>query len=398
MIGQPPRDTPATGASALPEEIVENELPSQEVGVADVPEALVYVAPQWKLVWWRFRKHRLATISAAILLVIYGVAAFAEFVAPTTGDANNPAYTYAPPQRVHVWDSGHLGLYVYGYKMTRDPVTLEQSFKVDRTQKIPLTLFGRGPSYRMWGLFDTSRHLLAPTPRDAPVYLLGANALGQDVLSRVIYGARISMSIGLVGVALSLVIGLLLGGISGYYGGAADTLIQRLIEFLISIPTIPLWMGLAAAVPPTWSPIRSYFAITVILSVIGWTQLARVVRGRFLSMRQEDFVTAAVLDGASSFRVMWRHMLPLLSSHIIAATTLAVPTMILAETTLSFLGLGLQPPAVSWGVLLQEAQNIRAIATAPWLVIVPGAAVVVAVLAFNFVGDGLRDAADPYGG
>ena len=215
MIGQPPRDTPATGASALPEEIVENELPSQEVGVADVPEALVYVAPQWKLVWWRFRKHRLATISAAILLVIYGVAAFAEFVAPTTGDANNPAYTYAPPQRVHVWDSGHLGLYVYGYKMTRDPVTLEQSFKVDRTQKIPLTLFGRGPSYRMWGLFDTSRHLLAPTPRDAPVYLLGANALGQDMLSRVIYGARISMSIGLVGVALSLVLGMLLGGISG---------------------------------------------------------------------------------------------------------------------------------------------------------------------------------------
>jgi peptide/nickel transport system permease protein len=230
------------------------------------------------------------------------------------------------------------------------------------------------------------------------VFLLGANSLGQDVLSRVVYGARISLSIGLVGVALSLVLGLLLGGISGYYGGAADTLIQRLIEFLISIPTIPLWMGLAAAVPPTWSPIKSYFAITVILSVIGWTQLARVVRGRFLSMRQEDFVTAALLDGAGPFRVMRRHMLPLLSSHIIAATTLAVPTMILAETTLSFLGLGLQAPAVSWGVLLQEAQNIRAIATAPWLVIVPGVAVVIAVLAFNFIGDGLRDAADPYGG
>ena len=258
MIGQPPRDTPATGASALPEEIVENELPSQEVGVADVPEALVYVAPQWKLVWWRFRKHRLATISAAILLVIYGVAAFAEFVAPTTGDANNPAYTYAPPQRVHVWDSGHLGLYVYGYKMTRDPVTLEQSFKVDRTQKIPLTLFGRGPSYRMWGLFDTSRHLLAPTPRDAPVYLLGANALGQDVLSRVdlrradldVDRARRRRAQPRARVCCS-------AGSRATTAAPLDTLIQRLIEFLLSIPTIPLWMGLAAAVPPTWSPIRS---------------------------------------------------------------------------------------------------------------------------------------------
>lgn len=382
----------------LPETIVEAELPSAELGLPEVPEALVYVAPQWKLVWWRFRKHRLAMISAVVLLGVYGIATFAEFLAPTTGDSNNSAYTYAPPQRLHFIDHGHLGLYVYPYKATRDPVTLEQTFTVDKAHKIPLSLFGRGPGYRMWGLFDTNRHLLAPTPRDAPVFLIGANALGQDVLSRVIYGARISMSIGLVGVAFSLVIGLLLGGISGYYGGATDTLIQRLIEFLISIPTIPLWLGLAAAVPPGWSPIKSYFAITVILSVIGWTQLARVVRGRFLSMRQEDFVTAALLDGASPFRVMRRHMLPLLSSHIIAATTLAVPAMILAETTLSFLGLGLQPPAVSWGVLLQEAQNIRAIATAPWLVIAPGVAVVIAVLSFNFIGDGLRDAADPYGG
>lgn len=397
MLGRPPRDTPA-GDAPLLEPIADNELPSAELGLPDIPEARVYVAPQWKLVWWRFRKHRLAMISAVLLLAVYGVAAFAEFLAPTSGDASNSAYTYAPPQRLHFIDDGKLGLYVYAYKMTRDPVTLEQSFEVDKTKKIPLSLFGRGPSYRMWGLFTTDRHLLAPTPRDAPVFLLGANALGHDVLSRVIYGARISMSIGLVGVALSLVIGLLLGSVSGYYGGAADTVIQRLIEFLISIPTIPLWMGLAAAVPPTWSPIMTYFAITVILSVIGWTELARVVRGRFLAMRQDDFVTSALLDGASSFRVMRRHMLPLLSSHIIAATTLAVPTMILAETTLSFLGLGLQAPAVSWGVLLQEAQNIRAIATAPWLVIVPGLAVVLSVLAFNFVGDGLRDAADPYGG
>jgi peptide/nickel transport system permease protein len=395
LIGQPPRDTPP-GDPLLPDTLIEDELPSGDMDSLDVPVAQVYVAPQWKLVWWRFCKHRLALVSAAVLLGIYGVAACAEFFAPTTREASNSLYTYAPPQRLHFVDHGHLGLYVYAYKMTRDPVTLEQKFKVDKKHKIPLTLFGRGPSYTMWGLFKTNIHLIAPTPRDAPVYLLGANALGQDVLSRVIYGARISMSIGLVGVAISLVLGLFLGGLSGYYGGATDTLLQRLIEFLISIPTIPLWMGLAAAVPPTWSAVQTYFAITVILSVIGWTQLARVVRGRFLAMRQEDFVTAAVLDGASAKRVMWRHMMPLLSSHVIAATTLAVPTMILAETTLSFLGLGLQAPAVSWGVLLQEAQNIRAISTAPWLVIVPGVAVVIAVLAFNFVGDGLRDAADPY--
>jgi peptide/nickel transport system permease protein len=399
VLGQPPRDSPVASDELLADETVEEDLRAPgAVSPPDLEEARVYVAPQWKLVWWRFRRHRLAMISAALLLAIYGVAAFAEFLAPTTGDATNSSYTYAPPQRVHLLDDGHVGLYVYGFKMKRDPVTLEQSFTVDKSQKIPLKLFGHGPKYKLWGLFETDRHLLAPSPPDAPLFLLGANAFGQDVLSRVIYGARISMSIGLVGVALSLVLGLLLGGISGYYGGAADTAIQRLIEFLISIPTIPLWMGLAAAVPPTWSPVRSYFAITVILSVIGWTQLARVVRGRFLAMRQEDFVTAALLDGAGPFRVMWRHMLPLLSSHVIAATTLAVPTMILAETTLSFLGLGLQAPAVSWGVLLQEAQNIRAIATAPWIVIVPSVAVVVAVLSFNFVGDGLRDAADPYGG
>lgn len=368
--------------------------------VVEQGESRVYVASQWRLVWWRFRRHKLAMFGAAVLLMIAFTAIFAEAIAPTTLDANDASYTYAPPQRLHFLDrSGggtDIGPFVYAYKMKRDPETFAETFTVDRTKKIPLGFFVHGSEYKLWGLVTTDIHLFGAKKEGAPLYLLGANAQGQDLLSRVVYGARISMSIGLVGVGLSLLLGIMLGGISGYYGGAADTIIQRMIEFLISIPTIPLWMGLAAAVPAGWSPVKSYFAITVILSLIGWTELARVVRGRFLGMRQEDFVMAALLDGVGEVRVMWRHMLPSIMSHIIAATTLAVPTMILAETTLSFLGLGLQPPVVSWGVLLQEAQNLRAISTAPWLVIFPGLAVVAAVLSLNFVGDGLRDAADPY--
>jgi peptide/nickel transport system permease protein len=370
---------------------VEATPPAAGVAV-DEPPARTYVASQWRLVWWRFRKHRLAMASAAVLALIYLVAIFAEFVAPTSRDAHNAKYTYAPPQMLRF--SG--GPYVYGYKMTRDPDTYRQTFTVDRSRKIPLGFFVHGTSYKLLGLIESDIHLFGPKHAGDPFYPWGANRQGQDVLSRVIYGARISMSIGLVGVALSLLLGVLLGGVAGYYGGGVDTSIQRLVEFLIAIPTIPRWMGLAAAVPPDWSPVKSYFAITVILSLLGWTQLALAVRSRFLAMRHEDFVTAAMLDGASQFRVIWRHMLPSFTSHIIAAVTLAVPMMILAETTLSFLGLGLQAPVVSWGVLLQEGQNLRAITTAPWLVIAPGAAVVVAVLSFNVVGDGLRDAADPY--
>lgn len=358
------------------------------------------VASQRRLVWWRFRQHRLAMAGAVILLVVYVVALFADFVAPASPGAYDTTYTYAAPQRIHWVHDGpagrDIGPYVYGYTMQRDPDTFEEVFTVDESQRIPLGVFVRGDEYWPLGLVTTDRHLFGPQEAGAPFYLLGANAQGQDVLSRVVHGARISLSIGLVGVSFSLVLGLLLGGLSGFYGGRVDTVIQRLVEFLMSIPTIPLWMGLAAAVPPGWSSVKTYFAITVILAVIGWTELARVVRGRFLAMRQEDFVTASLLDGASEVRVMWRHMLPSFASHVIASVTLAVPSMILAETTLSFLGLGLQAPAVSWGVLLQEGQNLRAITTAPWLVAVPGLAVVLVVLAFNFVGDGLRDAADPY--
>ncbi len=352
-------------------------------------------ASQSRLVWWRFRKHRLAVAGAIVLALLYFSAIFAQFLAPNTLESYNVKYTYAPPQGIHFFGEDSL-LYTHGYTMARDPDTFKETFTVDDSRQVPLGFFVHREEYALLGLIETDIHLFGPKDREDPFYLFGANAQGQDVFSRVIYGSRISLSIGLVGVALSLVLGLLLGGISGFYGGAADTVIQRLIEFLTSIPTIPLWMGLAAAVPPGWSPVKSYFAITVILSLIGWTHLARVVRGRFLAMRQEDFVTASMLDGAGPYRVMWRHMLPSFTSHVIASVTLAIPAMILAETTLSFLGLGLQPPVVSWGVLLHEGQNLRAIATAPWLAIVPGVAVVIAVLSLNFVGDGLRDAADPY--
>lgn len=362
-------------------------------------EARIYVASQWKLTWWRFRKHRVAMISAVVVLLVYLVALFAEFLAPFPTDMYNSRYTFAPPQRVHLFLSTDEGLqfkpHVNGFDVEIDPVALRRTFVINPDVVYPIGFFVEGFSYRLLGLIETNIHLIGPINPDDPMYLLGADRLGRDVFSRLIFGTRISMSIGLVGVMLSFVLGILLGGISGLYGGMADNLIQRLIEFIRSVPTIPLWLGLAAALPMTWSPLAVYFGITIILSLIGWTDLARVVRGRFLTLRTEDFVMAARLDGAGQQRIIWKYMVPSFTSHIIASLTLAIPGMILAETALSFLGLGLRPPIVSWGVLLQEAQNIRAVATAPWL-LAPGVAVVVTVLALNFLGDGLRDAADPY--
>jgi peptide/nickel transport system permease protein len=364
----------------------------------DVPAAYA-LAPQWKLVWWRFRRHRLAVASAVVVVLLALVAVFAEFLAPSAPAAVDAEHTYAPPQRLHVVDTSgggfELGLYVHPYRSERDQETLALAYAVDETRKVPVGFFVRGDPYELWGVVPTDLHLIGTGDPNQPMHLLGADRNGRDVLSRLVYGTRVSLSIGLVGVALTFLLGIVLGGISGYFGGRTDTAIQRVIEFLMSIPTIPLWLGLSAAVPRTWGPLQTYFAITVILSVIGWTDLARVVRGRFLSLREEDFVTAARLDGVSTPRIILRHMLPSFSSHVIASLTLAIPYMILAETALSFLGLGLQPPVVSWGVLLQEAQNIHSIAGAPWLLL-PGLAVVVAVLALNFVGDGVRDSADPY--
>jgi len=364
--------------------------------VATEKEAQVYVAPQWKLVWWKFRKHKVALVSGVIVILIYLVAILVDVLSPFPPGKTDSKFLYAPPQTLHFFDEqGRFGPYVNGYTSKIEPVALRRIFVVDPSAKIPVGFFVEGYEYKLLGLIPTNRHLIGPVDKDQPMFLLGADRLGRDLLSRLITGTRVSMSIGLVGVVLSLVLGILLGGLSGYYGGAVDNLVQRLVEFLRSIPSIPLWMGLAAALPLNWPPERVYFGITVILSLIGWTGLARVVRGRFLSLREEDFVMAARLDGQSELGIILSQMLPAFTSHIIAATTLAIPGMILSETALSFLGLGLREPVVSWGVLLQEAQDIRAIATAPWLLI-PALAVVLAVLTLNFLGDGLRDAADPY--
>ncbi|HEX2994301.1 MAG TPA: ABC transporter permease, partial [Anaerolineales bacterium] len=350
----------------------------QPAGPREV-EAQVFVAPQWKLVWWKFRKHKMAMASGIILTLIYLVALFADFLAPFDPTLTNSNYLYVPPQGLHVdVGKGKPGIYVYGVTSTVDPIALRREFKLDPSQVIPLKFWVRGWEYKLLGIFKTDVHLFGPVNPVQPAYLMGADRLGRDLLSRMIMGTRVSMSIGLVGVFFSLILGIFLGGISGYYGGSWDQLIQRTIDFLRSIPSIPLWMGLAAAMPLQWPAERVYFAITVILSLIGWTSLARVVRGRFLSLREEDFVTAARLDGASQPRIIFWHMLPAFTSHIIASITLAIPGMIISETSLSFLGLGLREPVVSWGVLLQDAQDIRNIATAPWLLI-PAIAVVVSV-------------------
>ncbi|KGM32210.1 peptide ABC transporter permease [Inquilinus limosus MP06] len=354
---------------------------------------------QWALIYRRFRRHRLAWWSGVVVIAIYIVAAFAEFVAPYGPETYNSRYTYAPPQMLKFFGhdaQGNFALaYVNGIKSTVDPLTVQRTYVSDPAKVIPVGLFVKGEPYRLLGLIPWDRHLIGPVDPKQPFYLWGADRLGRDVLSLTIHGARVSMSIGLVGVAISLFLGILFGGISGYYGGWVDEVVQRTIDFLKSIPTIPLWMGFAAAIPTNIDPLMVYFWITVILSLLGWTELARVVRGRFLSLRTEDFVLAARLDGCSRQRVIWRHMVPSFTSHIIASVTLAIPSMILAETALSFLGIGLKPPVISWGVLLKDAQNLLAVTTAPWLFI-PGIAVVVAVLALNFLGDGIRDAADPY--
>ena len=356
-------------------------------------------AGQWRLIWRKFRKHRLAMFSGVVMICIYIVALVPGFFAPFTPEEYGASFTYAPPQALHfieqTEDGWRLSPHVNGYKIEIDAEAGRRNFVIDPEVKYPVGFFVRGASYEILGIWETDIHLFGPVNSGDPLYLLGADRLGRDVLTRTIYGTQISMTIGLVGVALSLFFGILLGGISGYYGGWIDNLIQRLIEFLRSLPSIPLWIGLAAAIPQDTPPLQVYFLITVILSVIGWTGLARVVRGKFLALKTEDFVKAAQLDGCSTLRIIFRHMVPTFLSHIIAVVTLAIPGMIIAETSLSFLGIGLRPPVISWGVLLQEAQNIRSISTAPWL-FWPGIAVTVSVLALNFLGDGLRDAADPY--
>ena len=360
-------------------------------------EERYYLATQWQLIRRRFMAHRLALLGIVVLVVLYAGALFAEFVAPYDGFRRFADYQLAAPQRVRLFHDGRpvLRPFVYGLHRERHPETLRWQFTIDRDARYPIALFVRGDPYRLVGLIPADIHLFGVRQEDGFLFLFGTDNLGRDLFSRNVYAARISLSIGLVGVAMSFVLGCLLGGISGYYGGALDTFIQRLIEFLISIPSIPLWMALAAALPNDWPPLRIYFGITLILSVVGWTGLARVVRGKLLELREADFVMAARIAGVAEPHIITRHLLPSFMSYLIVSLTLSIPGMILAETALSFLGVGIQPPAISWGALLQGAQNVRTVALAPWLFI-PGLFIVITVLSFNFVGDGLRDAADPY--
>jgi peptide/nickel transport system permease protein len=386
------------------EQIVELDSHPPEIGGGLVTEAeeRISVAPQWQLMWWRFRKHKLAVISTVIVMLFYLVVAFADFFAYADPLASEAQRSLIAPQPLHLFDEGRFAPYVEAQVGTRDPQTFKRVYVTDPNTKVPLMFFVRGFPYKLFGFIPMDRHLIGVYGADADrtpensLFLLGTDDQGRDQWSRLMYATQISLLIGLVSVAISLFLGVLLGGLSGYLSGTVDTIIQRTIEILRSIPTIPLWMGLAAAVPKDWEIPRVFFVMTLIFSLFTWTELARVVRGRFLSLRHEDFVTSAELVGCSRLRIIFRHLVPSFLSHIIAATTLALPAIIIFETSLSFLGLGMRPPAISWGVMLQQASNIQTAALSPWLLL-PAVPVTVAILAFNFLGDGLRDAADPYG-
>ena len=354
-----------------------------------------YLASQWRMTWWRFRRHRLALWSAFLLGLMYLSTLASEVLAPYDLHTRHSHFIHAPPQQVRFFHDGrYVGPFVHplSYRLNLD--TLQREYREERDRVQRLRFFCRGDAYRFWGLVEGDFHLVCP-PREGTLFLLGSDRLGRDLLSRIIHGARISLTVGLLGITVSFLLGLLLGGLAGYYGGWVDASVQRVIEVVRSFPELPLWMALSAALPVTWSPIGVFFGITLILGLIDWTGLARAVRSKLLALREEDFCTAAILMGARPGRVIARHLLPNFMSHLIASATLSIPAMILGETALSFLGLGLRPPVTSWGVLLGEAQNINAVALYPWLML-PVVPVIVAVLAFNFLGDGLRDAADPY--
>jgi peptide/nickel transport system permease protein len=354
-----------------------------------------YRASQWKIMWWKFRRHRIAVISAVVLLLFYASTLISEFIAPYHLHTRNAKQIYAPPQQLHFFHEGSfVGPFVYGNNMRLDMDTLRRDYTPDPAQVHRVRFFCFGDEYKFWGLIEGRFHFACPA-EGGSLHLLGTDRLGRDLLSRIIYGARVSLTVGLLGIIVSFVIGVTLGGISGYYGGWVDNVIQRFIEMIRCFPELPLWMALSAALPVNWSPILVYFGITIILGLLDWPGLARAVRSKLLALREEDFASAAVLMGAGPGRVIGRHLLPNFASHLIASVTLAVPGMILGETALSFLGLGLRPPVTSWGVLLNEAQNINVVALYPWIMasVIP---VFLVVLSFNFMGDGLRDAADPY--
>ncbi|MER8748263.1 ABC transporter permease [Mesorhizobium sp. M1050] len=367
----------------------------QSVEAMTAEQSKVFQASQLRLMWWKFRRHRLALVSGIFLAALYFGILICEFLAPYNLHTRNMDYIYSPPQRVHLFHNGQLvGPFVYGRQMTLDMDTLKRNYieKPDDVQRI--RFFCKGDSYRFWGLIEGDRHFVCPA-ENGQLFLAGTDRLGRDVLSRIIYGARISLTIGLVGISFSFLLGIVIGGLAGYHGGIFDLIVQRIIEVLQSIPSIPLWLALAAIMPITWSPILIYFGITVILGLLHWTGLARAVRSKLLALREEDYVLAAQLMGANSSRIIRRHLIPGFMSHLIATATISIPGMILGETALSFLGLGLRPPTTSWGILLTEARSVSVIAFYPWLLL-PMLPVILVILAFNFLGDGLRDAADPY--
>jgi peptide/nickel transport system permease protein len=354
-----------------------------------------YRASSWRLMWWKFRRHKVAVAAAFILLVFYLIVPFVEVIAPYNQTKRNGDFIYAPPQAIHLMHEGRfVGPFVYPYRQSFNLERFQRVYTVDRASPEPIRFFCRGDAYNFWGLVAANVHLVCP-PVNGTMFVLGTDRLGRDLLSRIIYGARISLTIGVVGIAVSFTLGLFFGGLAGYLGGWVDHVIQRMIEILRSLPELPLWLALSAALPPNWSPILVFFGITIILGLLDWPGLARAVRSKLLSLREEDFVKAAELMGASKQRIIARHLIPNFMSHLIASATLSIPSMILGETALSFLGLGLRPPVTSWGVLLNEAQNLAAVQLHPWLLF-PIVPVIIVVLAFNFMGDGLRDAADPY--
>jgi len=354
-----------------------------------------YLASQWQLMWWKLKRHRVAVFCGVLLMVMYGSIVISEMLAPYNLHSRHIEFIYSPPQRLHFFDNGRfVGPFVYGWSYRLNMENLKREYTEDQSKIEPVRFFCLGDSYKFWGAIPGRFHFVCPAD-GGTLFLLGTDRLGRDMFSRIMYGARISLTIGLIGIAISFSLGLAIGGVAGYYGGRVDTIIQRIIEIFRSFPEIPLWLALSAILPVTWSPVLIYFGITGILGLLDWTGLARAVRSKLLALREEDYCTAAQLMGARPRRIIARHLMPGFMSHMIASATLSIPSMILGETALSFLGLGLRPPITSWGVLLNEAQNINVVALYPWLML-PVVPVIVLILAFNFFGDGLRDAADPY--